>query len=534
MRRIPWTTALLLPGIALAQQVTEPSGRLREVRIVTGDVFPATGADQGLLYGLVNALHWTTREDVIARELWFAPGDVVDRALAAELERNLRALNLFADVTVRLVATDTPGAVDLEITTRDRLTLSFGGGASYVGGVAGLNVGIGEANLFGTGDHVGASFRRNSEGEYRGGVVYTDLHLFDTWHTGTVRYDRTDEGNSYALDLSRPFHHLTDPRSYGTGFLHSESEVDYYDGGDSVAAVQDVHTAVNARLSWGSGPRDERRGAGFVLDFDRHDYGDISGPLGPTLRVPGDTWSTFAGVRGTWQSVAGYRKVEGLDTLVYVQDLTLGLDAGAVLGARWRDEAGRGGELQPELRAWTSWASEPIGDVYTKVRAAGSVREDGGKVVGWYGSVAARAFAMVSELHTLCGNVAFDAAEELQDLPAQLTLGEDTGLRGYDVRLFAGTRRLHGNLEHRFDTDVELATVHLGLVAFFDAGWVGADSGLGRPFTAAGAGLRLGSKPLFGGGILRIDFARPFVEVPGQDNGWKLSVSVGQVFGFGD
>jgi len=533
MRHLLATATVLLPSLAVAQEPAQLAGRLREVRIATGDVFAQAVADERPLAALVNALHWTTREQVIARELWFVPGDVVDGALAAELERNLRALGLFADVTVRLVATATPGEVDIEITTRDRLTLSFGGGASYVGGVTGLNAAVGESNLLGLGDRLVASFRRNSEDEYRGALAYTDLHVLDTWHTGTLRLARTDDGDSIGVDVQRPLHHLTDPRGYGFGAGHDETEVDYYRGGDSVAQVRDLRTTANAQLAWASGPVDERRTTGLVFEFAQHDYGMATGPLAPAIRVPGDTWSVFVGATRSWQSVAGYREVEGLDTLVYIQDLTLGLDVGVTLGARWRDEEGAGADLQPELRARAAWAAEPIDNLFTNVIANGWLREDGGEAVGWRGSLSGRAFALVSELHTFGANVAFDAVEETQGLPVELTLGEDGGLRGYPSREFAGTRRLRSNLEHRFDTGIEFATLRLGTVAFFDAGWVGDDRALGRPFTSAGVGLRIGSKPLLGGGILRIDLARPLDDVPGEHGGWLLSVSVGQVFGFG-
>ncbi|MBX3464013.1 MAG: hypothetical protein KF830_12645 [Planctomycetes bacterium] len=40
---------------------------------------------------------------------------------------------------------------------------------------------------------------------------------------------------------------------------------------------------------------------------------------------------------------------------------------------------------------------------------------------------------------------------------------------------------------------------------------------------------------LAGGTVLRIDLAKPLDDVPGENGGWSLSlsVSVGQVFGFG-
>ena len=130
-------------------------------------------------------------------------------------------------------------------------------------------------------------------------------------------------------------------------------------------------------------------------------------------------------------------------------------------------------------------------------------------------------------------NVVYDAVEELQGLPVELTLGEDSGLRGYAAHEFAGTARVRLNVEDRFDTGLELATLRLGLVTFYDAGWIGEDSDLGRRLDSAGIGLRIGSKELLGNGVFRIDVAKPFVDVVGESDGWRISATVGQVIHFG-
>jgi hypothetical protein len=526
------TVALLLTTIsALRAQEEGLAGRLREVRITTNDVFAAT--DERLLTQVVNALHWQTRREVVAREIWLRRGDHVDARLAAELERNLRGLGLFSDVTVRLVATGQPGEVDLEVITRDRLTLNVGAGGSYVGGVSGFRTSLGEGNLLGRGDRLVASFAENSEGEYRGSVAFTDLHVLDSWHTATVRASRTDEGDSAGLDVRRPFKHLADPRGYGVSIAQDDTEADYYRGGESVAEVPYRRSALLADMAWAAGSRDARRFLGVAFAAEQVDHAIARGPLAASIHVPGDTWSVFFGPTASWQWVTGYRKVEGLDTLDYVQDLTLGPSVGMTLGARWRDEDGLAGALQPEAGLAVAFASEPLADVFTNLGARGGVRGDDADAVGWNASVFARAFALATELQTFAASCTFDAVEETQDLPRELTLGEDNGLRGYKARLFAGTRRVRTNLEHRFDTGLELATLRFGLIAFTDTGWVGTGSDLGRPWTSAGVGLRIGSKPLLGDGVMRIDVAKPFDDIVDQSDGLKVSVTIGQVFTFG-
>ncbi|MBL8751577.1 MAG: hypothetical protein JNK78_20660 [Planctomycetes bacterium] len=536
MRPLPFVIAAAFAAGAVVGQDAAPeplAGRIRAVRIDALDIFDPEMRARRPLADLVDSLHATTKREVIARELWFAPGDRVDAETAAELERNLRALGLFAEVTVRLVPAPSPGEVDVEVVTRDRLSLQVGGGGSYVGGVSGFRASLGEGNLFGLGDRIVGSFSRNSDGDYRGAVAYTDLHVLDSWHTGTVRYASTDEGDSYGLEVRRPFKHLADPRAWATSLGHEESEMEYYRAGDSVAAVRDVSTSFGGELLWADGPTHRRRTAGIEVAAVTHDLDPATGPLAPAIRVPGDTTSVFVGPTLRYQWIDGYRKVEGLDTLAYVQDLTLGSTIGATVGARWRIEEGGADAVEPEAAIAASFATELVENMFVNTAARGAIRWNGDDAAGWDASVSGRAFAMWARGATLGAAAAFDAVEEHEDLPIELTLGEDNGLRGYTARAFAGTRRLRTNVEQRFDTGIEFATLRLGLVVFWDTGRVGRGGELGRPFDSAGVGLRIGSRQLLGDGIVRIDSSKPLDDTPDGDDGWQLSISVGQVFTFG-
>jgi outer membrane protein assembly factor BamA len=104
------------------------------VRVETQDVFRPNEAGERFVPRLVNSLHVLTRKETVMREVFVQPGDLVDVTHAAELERNLRALGIFAEVEVRLVPATTEGEADLVVRTRDRLTLAAGGGASPKGG----------------------------------------------------------------------------------------------------------------------------------------------------------------------------------------------------------------------------------------------------------------------------------------------------------------------------------------------------------------------------------------------------------------
>ncbi|MFM1872066.1 MAG: hypothetical protein RL398_1488 [Planctomycetota bacterium] len=524
--------AIAVLSCASAQDAAVPQ-RLRGIEIVRQDVFGSDYTEKYTLSRLVNALHATTKRAVIARELWIGPGDPIDAATVAEIERNLRALGIFAEVKAELLPTESADLVDLRITTKDKLSLSFGGGGSYVGGVSGFRAQIGESNFLGNGDRIITSFAQNSDGEYRGAFAYTDLHVLGSWHTATIRGSRSDEGDSIGLDVRRPIKHLHDPRGYGGGIHDDRQEVEYYRNGDTAASVDQHTTDLVADVTWATGPADGRRYYGLLTQWVATEYGMATGPLAPEVRVPGDTESLFVGVHGRWELITGFREVRGFDTLDYVQDLQLGLTLAGRGGARIRHEDAAQTAVQPDLGADVTWAEEIFGRAYATASLSGNLRWDDDRAVGWHTRAGTWLYAATGERNLLAFALNYDAAEETQDLPIEFTLGEDNGLRGYPARQFAGTRRIRANLENRFDTGVAYATCRLGLVAFADAGWIGDEGDMDGPFRSVGAGLRIGSKSLFGSSILRMDVAKPLDDVIDASDGWKLSITVGQVFTFG-
>lgn len=114
-------------------------------------------------------------------------------------------------------------------------------------------------------------------------------------------------------------------------------------------------------------------------------------------------------------------------------------------------------------------------------------------------------------------------------------LGGGSGLRGYVAEQFEGDNLLQLNLEYR-SRPINLLTLHLGFVVFYDAGGVfgGPDPATPSqelPFAykhSVGLGLR-GHFPQFDKESLRVDFAVPLTSDRGSLGTW-ISFSFGQVF----
>jgi len=519
----------VLTGAAAAQD----AARLRAITVQRDDVFAASEAAGNPFYEIANWLHFVTDEAVIRREVWLQPGDRVTTDEVAELERNLRQLGLFGAVRAQLVPAG-PDEQDLVVTTRDRFSLSLNASVASVGGVQRYNLGLSDSNLFGTGKSLGISTDRTGS-EHQQVLSWYDPQFLGTWHTLAAQVGSTDEGHFATIALRRPFHHLDDPYSYGAEFANATQRIDYFRRGDSTAEVPLASDSLRLFCAAGSGPRELRDAIGLDLRARNLDYSDAIGPDAGRVRVPGDTRDVDFGPYWTIDDRPRYDVVRHLDAFDYDEDLTLGMHAGVRAAARYRDEAGAGAALEPVLDVDMSAAFTPAADAYVTLQGGVTGRLDDGHLVGWRTRAALHGYLLGLPAQTLAGSVTHDAATEQQDLQPQLTLGEDNGLRGYPAREFAGTRRCRLNLEDRVDTGLEVLSVHLGVTAFFDVGWINdGDSSLalGDAVRGVGCGLRLGSSHLFGNRVLRIDVSWPLDEVGGRQFGTSVSFAIGQVFTF--
>jgi outer membrane protein insertion porin family len=139
-----------------------------------------------------------THDSVIRREFDIAEGDAYNRALIERAERRLKKLGFFKTVKI----TNAPGSaadrivVNVEVEEQPTGDFSVMAGYSTTDGVIG-EVSIGERNLLGRGDAVGASV---TFGQYTKGfnLSFTEPHVADTGLTvGADLYGKQSIASSY-------------------------------------------------------------------------------------------------------------------------------------------------------------------------------------------------------------------------------------------------------------------------------------------------------------------------------------------------
>ncbi len=484
------------------------------------------------LFDTIEFLHATTRERVIRRELLLRPGDVYDPALAEETERNLRRrLDFISDARVWPEALE-DGTVALHVETKDRFTLRAGASGGVFSGASTRRISIGESNLFGTGKQFRVRYRETDEEEDLS-VSYKDPQFLATYKTLRVSASESDDGGGFAISLEEPFRALSTELGYRIGFQHDRSEQRYHEFGDEITQIPERQTGVEFELARATGPRNERTKYGFRTSYRKLRYGVAEGDQPNRFRVPDDVRIFEIGPTLTYQYLPFFEKRTYLDAMGITEDVPLGFIASAFLGLQHRVESSGPSKNQPVVSLSLQWAGEPGPDQLMTLVSSGASRFRGSSVRGWNARAAVHYYYFGLPMQTLAASLTFDAEAEKEGFEPQLSLGEDNGLRGYNVRFFTGDRRVRLNLEDRIFPDWELISVRFGAVVFFDAGLVwtnGQPVGLDDIYKSAGIGLRIGSPELVRRNVARIDLAFPLDDHPEEDFSVSVSASVGQIF----
>lgn len=510
-----------------------PPAVLRQVHIESNNIFTPEEAAENRFYRAGNFIHVPTRDQVIRNHVWLEPGDPVTDADVAELERELRLTRLFAEVAVtRVPVPGSPGETDLQITTRDTYTLRLSVGGSFVGGVTTWFAVAGDRNFLGTGNHLRFETRQNDEDEEVSTFTYEDRHVLDRDVDLSLVAGWTEEGPLYSIGLGRPFRHLQDEWSWRVSSLKQEDEIDFFAGGESFAEVPRDIWAASANLTRAFPENDGRRRwwTGATLGGNITDYQPATGPGAAEITVPNDLQRLSLTHSFGLDELTDRRRIKGLDTLDFVQDIDLGWFPSVYYGGLHRDEETLGDKFEFLAGGRLRAAIADDDARYLTAQAGLDWRYDSDRTQGWSGDAALHAYQRFGPRQTFAASLTYDQIFEGEDLSTQLTLGEDNGLRGFPAREFGGQRRFRLNLEHRLNTGLHWGGLHLGVIGLLDAAWI--DKGVVEPddlLAAVGGGLRIASSEWLGTDVIRIDLAVP---INGGDADPRISFALGQVFTF--
>ena len=455
-----------------------------------------------------------TEIEVIRRELLFAKGDLLDSALVAETERNLRNLFFIGEVNIDLV--DSHGSLKVIVEIEDLHSRALSPLIS--GPVDELNFGlIGfDYNLFGRGQILRLSLENRALSGPKADLLFIEPRLRGSRQRLGIRLGFGAEGHDHTLSISRPFATLADERSFGLSLSSQESVQRLYTQGQLDHRYRAKITRSRIWLSQSFGNQTKIRPS-IELGFTDHKSTPSKGfsyaPLDKTRIVPS------LGLLIWHPNFSRDRFIQNLGPLEDLQ-------TGPWLSLRW-------GFAHRELgsdRSYSFYQAQfapyfkPTEHSYALLTLIGSTHIDHRRFYNVIALTTFRAYARIGKAHSLALRVSWKALHKSEDT-TQLLLGLNRGLRGFAPRTFDGTRRLLVNLAIR-PTLKRHPWYTLAGAAFIDCGTAWTPNKK-RPQLALspGIGIRIGLPKVYNTPVLRCDLASGI-----RTRNWRLSVGLGQYF----
>jgi outer membrane protein assembly factor BamA len=492
------TTVLLCTALAHAE--SESGGeqrRIGEIRIEVAPIYTEEQAEKSSWKTFTNRRHIPTRESVIRTELLFKEGDVLDEELLVASERSLRRFQFVNKAEVLVVPVDDE-TVDVEVRTKEAWTLEPGMNIKGGGGLATVSGHLIEFNLLGLGKKLyGEAIYENDVGTtWKFG--YSDYQILKTRWVGNAVYQNGPLIESFFAQARLPLYSPDSTWSYGGSTYKANAIGRLFEDGEESSRYAKDQVQLNSFLRRSFGQRYKKTNLKLGLNYTKIDYS----PLGSETTVPPPP--DQANVTPTVSIDTGkieWAKNSYINKMGTTEDDWLGLKYGGTLGY--------GIPVDDSIELWdvATFVLKNIAfSPQQLMKLNGRVESE--VVRNTFVKLGARYYKKFTR-HTLATRIRTNFGYDL-DSSRQLTLGADSGLRGYPARQFDGERLILMNLEDRqyWGTMSKGPKIALGTVVFVDAGNVWEEEetiDLDELNWSAGFGFRLGLSNMPKQPILRVD-----------------------------
>ena len=495
------------PGMADLESQGYRIGSIDVRQLPIFDVEP--GAKHQSLYRFADQLHVDTRDSVIESQLLFRTGDPVSLRKIAETERNLRDLRYIREPSVRAVNCH-DGTVDLEVAVHEVWTTNPGIAFGRSGGENSGGIKLEELNLLGRGKLLTVELSKDADRS-----SYT-LH----WRDPNVRGSRwlhditlrdSDDGQGWSARFERPFYSLDSRWSTGLALQQDETIQPVYRLGERVAGYEQQSDFGEFRFGRSDGLREgwvrrmvfglRREHAAFAVSPD--ETAPAALPQDRRLDYP------FLRIEGMQDD---FETTRNRDQIARTEDQQFGMYYALELG--WSTPALGADRNAALLHAQASRGWRLGSEASLFADGALTSRVENRSATDSLLSAGVRYYRPTGSSGLFFAGVSAAAGHEL-DADHELTLGGDTGLRGYPLRFQTGSGTALLTIEERYYTKHSLWKVaDVGAAVFFDAGRAWGESAFGPTENQGllkdiGFGLRFGNTRSALGNVLHFDVAFP-------------------------
>jgi len=486
-----------------ADEAEPASLEVGEIEIKNNDIFNLSDYDESrAIHRLANRLHIQTRESVVAAQLLFETGQPYAARVLRETERRLRSNPYIHSASVTPVRV-CGKRVDILVETYDNWSLTPSVAITRSGGFTSYAVRLKEANLLGYGKSVQVSGKRTIDRD-TSELRYDDRQLFGSRYILHLAYQDNSDGSLIGVETGKPFDGLTGRRSWSASALHREYEQSLYEASEVVAKFGIDEDSASFRYRWSYGLKNGvavRPQVGWT--FDDKTFSDVDGFENPTGTDERVLSFPFVGARVIQEDF-----VEGtnLFQMGAVEDVSLGHNAYASIGFTseafgateeglvFNGQYAKGLGQGPYLGLFSASARGLLGEEQVdngELYLAGKWFIAQSRQLGLY----------------LLGDLKLGHRLYPENI---YTIGGDTGLRGYPLRMQSGDRRFLFTVEQRYFFDwYPYRLVRFGAAVFADAGSAWFEDQEQNTLTDVGFGFRLVSTRQTEAKILHIDFAFP-------------------------
>ncbi len=499
----------------LEVQLQKTSARIGSITIVNNNVFATdTPEENNALFRLANKLHVVSRPSILRKQLLFKEGDVYVERLLRESERILRSNRYLFDAEIVPVALH-DGIVDLEVRTRDVWTFKPGIQYGRSGGTNSTGFELQESNLFGLGKEITVAQKTDVDrttNEFR----YFDPQIFGSHARMELSHSTNTDGRRRNAYFDLPFYALDTRWSASASALDWERTDQRYSLGKVADEFQHQQELLQLLGGTSSGLQNGwvRRftyGAAYTEDYFAPTTTALSAAVLPANRQFAYPFVGFIVFDDQFE------KRRNEDQIERTEDLFTGKYLQASIG--WAGEHFGSSANAAILALGAGNTMEWRDRRHTLVMQGDATgRIEDGAIANGSLNTAARYYWRMARRQLFYASLSASITKSL-DADRQLTLGGDSGLRGYPLRYQDGSAVALLTLEHRIYTKYYLFRIfHVGGATFFDAGrtWgrgnapvasgVEANKGLLKDI---GLGLRFGSSRSAFGNVIHVDLAFP-------------------------